>query len=84
MTTPDEFIAAAKRGSVEQARTMLAKDPSLADAEEAQGISAVLRAAYFQRGEVAEVIEGPRAASPEGEGRRKDKASGGEHQRKSR
>ena len=63
---------------------MLAENPALADAEEAQGISAVLRAAYFQRGEVAGAIGLLPAASPEGEGRRKDKASGGEHQRKSR
>lgn len=56
MTTPEEFIAAAKQASVGQVRAMLAEDPSLADAEDAQGISAVLWAAYFQRGEVAEAI----------------------------
>lgn len=83
MTTPEEFIAAAKQASVEQVRAMLAENPVLAGAEDAQGISAVRWAAYFQRGEVAEAIGLPPAASPEGDGRRKDKANGGDPQRKS-
>lgn len=58
MTTPSEFIEAAKQASVEQLRAMLAENPSLADAEDAQGISAVLWAAYFGRSEVAEAIAG--------------------------
>lgn len=56
MATPEEFIAAAKQASVEQVRAMLAEDPSLADAEDAQGISAEMWAAYCQRGDVAKVI----------------------------
>jgi ankyrin repeat protein len=58
MTTPNEFIEAAKQASIEQVRALLADDPSLADAEDAQGISAVLWAAYFGRSDVAEAIAG--------------------------
>lgn len=56
MTTPEEFIAAAKQAGVEELRAVLAESPSLAGAEDAQCVGAVLLAACFLRGDIAEAI----------------------------
>jgi uncharacterized protein len=56
MTTRDEFIETVKKAPPEEIRGILAKQPELADAEDAQGISAVLWAAYFGRPEIAELL----------------------------
>lgn len=58
MTTNAEFIETVKKAPAEDVRRILAEEPALADAEDAQGISAVLWAAYFGKMDNAELLAG--------------------------
>jgi len=54
--TTQEFLETVKKAPADEIRAILAQQPELADAEDAQGISAVLWAAYFGRSEIAELL----------------------------
>jgi uncharacterized protein len=45
----DELFAAVKAGDLVRVEALLAADPSLAAARDAQGVSAVITAAYWQQ-----------------------------------
>lgn len=59
--TSDEMVAAAQAGDLAHVQALLAADPALAAARDAQGVSALLHAQY--RGK-AEVVAALRAAAP--------------------
>lgn len=61
-STSDGLFEAISAGDVERVRSLLAADPALATARDAQGVSALMRARYrFDRG----LIEAVRACVPE-------------------
>jgi uncharacterized protein len=51
-----EFIDAATQGDVAKVKEMLQADPSLAQSRDANGLSIVLKAAYYGRRDVVEVL----------------------------
>ncbi len=51
-----EFLDSVKRGELEQTKTALRKDPSLINAQDEKGISAVLLAAYHGHRDLAEFL----------------------------
>ena len=55
MTYPD-FFAAIKAGDLTQVQRMLADDPSLVNAKDDNGLSAVLMAAYYQQPATAKLL----------------------------
>ncbi len=59
--TADEMVAAVKEGDLAKVQALLAADPALAAARDAQGVSALLHAQYRGR---AEVVAALRAAAP--------------------
>jgi len=52
----DEFLKVVTQGEVERVKDMLKTDPGLAQATDARGVSAILKAAYFGQREVVEVL----------------------------
>ncbi len=55
MTTP-EFFVAIKAGHTSEVTMLLAVDPSLANARDDNGLSAVLTAAYYQEPDIARLL----------------------------
>ena len=59
MTSTDELFAAIESGDADAVTTILRADPSLVDARDAEGVSALMRAGYrFDRPLVAAVMAG--------------------------
>jgi uncharacterized protein len=52
----NEFLAAVKKGELEKTKSALMKDPSLINAQDEKGISAVLLAAYHGHRDIAEFL----------------------------
>jgi len=56
MSRKEEFLSAVQKGNLAQVKAMLQKDSTLAAAQNADGVSAVLLACYFRHKEVAELL----------------------------
>src|SRR4051812_34264769 len=56
MSTPADLVQTVKDGAVDQLRQILEAQPSLADARDEQGVSALLQARYRQRFDMVEAI----------------------------
>ena len=52
----DEFLKVVTQGEVEKVKEMLKTDPGLAQATDARGVSAILKAAYFGQKAVVEIL----------------------------
>jgi ankyrin repeat protein len=62
MTKSEETVRAAVGGDVTTLRALLAADPSLADARDERGVSAILRAIFAGQREAAELLASRRAS----------------------
>jgi uncharacterized protein len=51
-----EFIEAATQGDIAKVKEMLARDPSLAGSKDPNGVSVILKAAYYGKRDVVEVL----------------------------
>ncbi|MBI4916529.1 MAG: ankyrin repeat domain-containing protein [Acidobacteria bacterium] len=61
MTTRDDFLAAVTAGDTAEMEGLLAEDPSLAEARDGQGVSAVLLAAYHGQPAARDLLAGRKA-----------------------
>jgi ankyrin repeat protein len=52
----DEFLRAVEGGDVAAVREMLARDPSLARSRDEHGVSALLKALYYRKADVAAIL----------------------------
>ena len=57
----EQFMATVQSGKVDEVRSMLAKDPSLASTRDGSGVSAIMNALYRGQRQVAEIL---RSAHP--------------------
>jgi ankyrin repeat protein len=62
MTTHDYFLSAVKAGDTAEMERLLAHVPSLADARDGQGVSAVLLAAYHGQAAARDLLAGRKVA----------------------
>jgi ankyrin repeat protein len=58
MTTQDDFLSAVTAGDTAEMERLLAEDPSLAEAHDSQGVSAVLLAAYHGQAAARDLLAG--------------------------
>jgi uncharacterized protein len=56
MTSSEEFIAAVKGGAVARVKELLAKDPALVRATDSDGASALLKAVYYRKKDVVDIL----------------------------
>ncbi|HKW17498.1 MAG TPA: ankyrin repeat domain-containing protein [Terriglobales bacterium] len=56
MATHADMIAAVQSGGTDEVRKLLRDDPSLASAKDANGVSALMQAYYYRRGDIAELL----------------------------
>src|SRR5262245_28959852 len=56
MTSNTDFVALVTKGDAEKVKEILKAEPSLARATDKDGVSALLKAVYYNRKEVVEVL----------------------------